>query len=864
MQTVKAFVAFLTLSTFMMNGIPTAQWIQDADAQGVSTAPNVSTAVPNYTPATMPQLSLATSGVANAIAACDAQALLANPNGLKATPTPSKNAKGKSAMAACLPTLSDTAQASDYKFTCDMKCAAPVSMANLNPKTFCTQPIDGSSGNYKSNGEQALKKDTAEVNKYLYYLGFQTDQCTGNDIKAVQAQVAVYQCKMQALASAEGLAANQLQMALNQNNQNFTKMTQFQNQVKDQMSQIDEILGPDPTDPNAKGSDNAQFGGLLGVQKSIQSNIAKWNSNKSTFKNRNDAILQRTTQNQQSLKAQEMGQVTDCLKGNNDMTGGNGGSLECYKPASTTTTDASGKSSSTPVLDSAGNQKLTLQPCGPLEYVRSQVTQAPLRGGLISASRNATAQQYGADFDAMVNSMLRDAGAFDTATSAGALVTRGTDWPSIMQKYSNQMARISAETGINVAAQLQQASTSCNSQGTSWYNQQINSSSSQYNLTLNGDPTKGTPGINGDKRVLNTDVQTANSEITSGLTSAYAVLGGGAPPTCSASDLSTQINTCYSQLDQRASDVLNGTGTTGVSTKAITGGSMTAGFSVACRGINNCVTTYQSVRAAKKTQFTVAAKAAEDFVTQGNSLIQNQLQMFASNLSGLQQQVSASFDAISSKLADLGMTSTAKQKHMEGEGLQTSGGKDGGPTGPYQNPKSMAAVLSGMVQPAGLMDFSDDGTKDLMADVQEQAKSKQEKLAKDIETYQTAQANISSIQSDCNSTAGGGGKNAVTLDTDAYQQCTDNLNACKSAPTQGPASSLMLALADYATADTMTQAKSTAFKNQLNSINVGNDCDANACLAFVTGDPKQMDATSDSGTPSNAPAEKADNKTPPQ
>jgi hypothetical protein len=841
MQTVKAVVAFLTLSTFMLNGVPSVQWMDNADAQttAVTSGSTLSTAVPNYTPATMNQLGLATSQVSNAISACDAKGILADVNGLKATPTPSKNAKGKSAMAACLPTLSDTAQASDYKFTCDMKCAAPVSMANLNPKTFCTQPVDGSSGNYKPNGEPALKKDTAEVNKYLYYLGFQTDQCTGNDIKAVQAQVAVYQCKMQALASAEGVAANQLQMALNQNNQSFTKMTQFQNQVKDQMSQIDEVLGPDPTDPNAKSSLGSS--GLLAVQADMTKQLGDWNTNEGTFITAVAQIQKDTTTNAQTLQSDMMGQVTDCMKGNTNLGVTGGMSLTCFKPITTMSKDASGNTVSTPATDAAGNVRYSKQPCGALEYVKSQITQAPFRGGLTSASRNDQSQSYGAAFDSMMSSMLRDMGADDTATADGKLVGRTTDWATLSAKYAAQMNQLSAETGVNVASQMQQVATSCYSQGTSWKNQQIKSSASAYN--------KKQADIATETTKLNSQLNTGLSDMNKEYGSAMGLLANGAAvsldrSSCTNSD-PAKMQACYSTIKQRLQDMMDGTGTVGTTTKPITGGSMIAGFSVACRGINGCVTTYQNIRSQKKTQLTTAAKASEDFVNQGNTTIQNQLQAFAGNLSGLQQQVTASFNAIADKLAALGMTSTAKPKHMDGEPLQTSGGKDGGPSGPYQNPKSMAAVLSGMVQPSGLMDFNDDGTKDLMADVQDQAKSKQEKLAKDLETYQTAQANISSIQGDCNATGDNDGANALQVagDNDAYQSCQDDLSSCQTQPASGTLANLMSDMSHYVNSE-IPSAKSKSMQKRLNDLSNGSgNCDVSACQSFITGTPKQDDKT---------------------
>jgi hypothetical protein len=788
----KASAAFITLSAFLCSflGAPMVE------AQTVAASTNT---IPNYTPASMFGLTATQTQVSGSLTACDMQfpttggiggllgaqgtgaqigaagaqnsfgaklgqggtcdqlSVPADPNAVKSGSAGDLSGtyyQHKSVTADLLGTSGSSASMPSG-FNCQMTCVPPAGLSDPSCADYTGTTggeLLGKSTKYLAGGQDAATQDLIPLNRYVYFLQLKQTFCGGESLKAVQAQYNNYKCKMDALGKAVGGASTQLQSALNMNNQNFTKMTQFQNQVGDQMSQIDQILGPDPSDPNAKGGTNSQFGGLLGVQAALNQKLPTWTTNAESYKSTGQQITQAYAANTQSLNANEMTQVVDCMKGNTDLGVNGGRSLTCFKPIMTTPPASSSSTASSapvPATDSNGNVKYSQQACGALEYVRSQLVQAGLKNGLKSQSNVDQGNMYGTEFDSMINSMERDMGATDPSDASGnkTLVTRMPNWSDISNKYAGDMAQLYQSTGINVQAQMNTVANNCYNSGTSWKNQQLNSSASPYNVQK----TK----IDGQQDTLKGQYTTGFSDMNGELSSAISALGGTSnAQVCNANGDITKMQACYDKLKNNLQNTLNGTGTAGTSVKTVTGGSMVSSFAVSCRGINNCVNSYKDARSQKKTQLSNAKKATEDFVNTGNTTIQNQLQSFATYLGGLQQQVTAQFGNMQSTLAAMGVESSAQPKYMEGEQLQ-AGGKDGA-GGPYQNPKSMAAVLSGMVQPTGLINFQDSGMQQALNDATKQANSTQKDASKDLSQYSRAQTKLAAIaKGSCENLANG-------------------------------------------------------------------------------------------------------------
>jgi hypothetical protein len=864
----KASAAFITLSAFLCSFLGAPR----VEAQTVAASTNT---IPNYTPASMYGLTATQTQVGGSLSACDAQ--YPSPNSAitgisdllnKKPATPAKGQGGDCTSldvskgitnSSSAPAIEQGRYVSDHvnnnstssgsQFNCQMTCTPPSDM--LDP--VCDNYVDKDNvvvyahlsstitpQHLKipvSDTIQQIKSDKKKLDQYIFWLTEKSTVCAGQKVDLVKAQYANYNCKMQALAAAVSGASSQLQSALTMNNQNFTKMTQFQNQVGDQMSQIDQILGPDPSDPNAKGGTNSQFGGLLGVQAALNQKLPTWTTNAETYKSTGQQITQAYAANTQSLNANEMTQVVDCMKGNTDLGVNGGRSLTCFKPIMTTPPASSSSTASSapvPATDSNGNVKYSQQACGALEYVRSQLVQAGLKNGLKSQSNVDQGNMYGTEFDSMINSMERDMGATDPSDASGnkTLVTRMPNWSDISNKYAGDMAQLYQSTGINVQAQMNTVANNCYNSGTSWKNQQLNSSASPYNVQK----TK----IDGQQDTLKGQYTTGFSDMNGELSSAISALGGTSnAQVCNANGDITKMQACYDKLKNNLQNTLNGTGTAGTSVKTVTGGSMVSSFAVSCRGINNCVNSYKDARSQKKTQLSNAKKATEDFVNTGNSTIQNQLQSFAGYLGTLQQQVSAQFANMQVTLAGLGVISDARPKYMEPEQLQ-AGGKDGA-GGPYQNPRSMAAVLSSMVQPTGLINFQDSGMQQVVADAQKKADEDKKDYADQMSTYQKASSKwnaMASVNSSCIVNAPNiVAENPNVHSDNGVQSCASKIRQCVEVKQYNPG----LPLADFE--NSLSDVLDKNFKNQGDTVEanqasqlrdlINNDSDASCLQASV-------------------------------
>jgi hypothetical protein len=755
MKSLKASIAFLTLMALV---ITQPYGLTYVEAQtGAPTTPGAAM-VPNYAAASMQALlGNASNNVTSAMAACDVGGIAGDKTlqgGLTNLLTKSKSGKGGAGAETGGGDCSSAKSAKEFK--CDMTCSEPTDFADgatcsdyytddgwdQTSTTNVTSKLHNFI--FKDGSKEKYEQDNKAIKSYISFLQFKSSTCVSKTLTDVSAAYAKYQCKMNALSSAVSQASSALQQALTQNSQNHSKMLQFTKQVGDQMKQIDEILGPDSEDPNAKSGGGAQFQGLLGIQKSLNEQLGSWTANEATFKGSVDQIKKDTDTNDQTLEADRMGQVTDCMKGNTNLGVSGGRSLTCYKAVTQATKDSSGASVSTPVTDSSGNVKYSKQACGALEYVRSQVEQAPFRKGMNTNSRRDASVEYTNKFDSMVNSMMRDMGSYDAASADGKLVGRSTSWNDLAKKYSGDMQDLSALSGVNIAAQMNTVASSCYNSSYSWKNQQLRSAASPYNKKKNE--------IQSNTNKLNSQLTQGLSDMNGQYGAAMSILTNGKAvsidrSSCTAND-PAKLQACYSSIKDKMQGIMDGTGAVGTTTKSIAGGSMVPTFSVSCKGITGCVTTYQNIRKMKKAQATASQKATEDFVNTANAQVQNQLQSFAQGLAGLQSQVSAQFGNMQGLLAKLGIESSAKPNFMTPEQLEQQKSPEGG-MGPFGQPKSMASVLSGMVQPTGLMNFQDPGASDILKAAQDKAKSDKQDLADKLKTYQSGSKKLAELATSC-------------------------------------------------------------------------------------------------------------------
>ena len=849
MQPSKVFTAFITLCAFTFNGIPVVQ----ADAV---TAASSSLAVPNYISQGLPTLPGMQNMLKGQVMSCDMQFPVEDASAVNPTDAASKLTrtfldkykakakKGAVKSGGSCEALADNAP--DSEKNCEMTCGEPKDLENIG--TECNDYFDISNNLEckKVNDVQrtlscslytpkiTLAEDGKRLTRFTKFMTWKKTNCTKKNADAIGAQLKNYKCKVELLSKAMSDAAGVVQSALAANNKSYGFMMQFQGQVGEQMSQIDEILGPDRSDPN-KGSNNSQFQGLLGVQAALNAKLPTWTAGNASNKSAVEKISKDYVANDQALVANQMQTVSDCMKGNTNLNVSGGRSLTCFKPAMST--DKDGKP--IPVNDSNGNAKYTMQACGALEYVRSQITQSAFKGGLKSNSIIQQSQTDGAAFDSFVSGMLRDLGASDPSSKDGSgkvLQVRVADWSTLQSKYSANMQELSARTGVNVTAQMQTIANSCFNEGKTWVEQQKSSAGSNYSQKVQE--------INSRSNELKSKMDSDLSAMSGEFSSAVAAMGGSATYQCKDPTNISQEAKCYADIQTKLSDMLNGTGTAGTSIKTINGGSMVAGFGVSCRGVNNCVNTYKSIRTQKKAQLTNAKKATEDFVTKSNNMINDQLQSYAQGLSALQQQASAQFLNMQIKLSSLGIESTAEPKYTDPAQFELGGSKETGP-GPYQMPKggSISAILSGYVQPTGLMDFKNMGGANQMLS---EANKEDKKLATDmgtlLSTYTASDKKLKSLASSCkkgheeadleHGTSTRTADSSAHNDTDTSKEaCQAAYNSCSDNPKSQPSMGVLGLVAKALLSGKVDETKMDDLNKQMNSLK-------DTCSSIVVECPK--------------------------
>ena len=682
---------------------------------------------------------------------------------------------------------------SDFRPTCAMNCNKP---GGLNSSPSCTdwfseqsnQHTDGSdkitstvytpkSGS-TANAKASEAKATKVANGYAEYLMVKS-QCSSSDYDNFMKQYNAYTCQMGALQEGVTRASAQLQITLQANNKQFQKMEQFQTQVNAQVKEVEGILGPDP---ELGGSGSSEFKGLLGIQAELNGKLATMTQQQGAFKTAADKVISDTATNEQTLQSETIQIVSSCMKGERDLGMPGGMSLTCFKPRMTAGgKDASGNATAgTQATDQNGNVIYDKQPCGPVEYIRSKVEQSAYvtsRGVIMSQDRRDQAQDYTAEFDSLMNSIDRELGDFDKSgtTSDGMttrLASRAITWNQIQSDLASTINDLSAKTGLNIGSQLSAVAGHCFSESKTWNQQQQASASSDY--------SKQKAKIAADNNALTGQLNAGLADMNKSYSDVMSVLGSSHVTIdrsqCTQNN-ATKMQACYSQILGNLQNLLEGNGSNTLTAKYITAGTMIPGINVPCQGINGCVTNLKTVRDAQKKLLTAAKTKTQDVVSQGNTQVQQQLQQFSQSLATTQASIMKQYDAMKGTLAKMGIGAPDRPKNMDPEQLIPGEGPppDKVP-GPFANPKSMAGVLSGMVQPGGLVNFQDSGMSDVVQragdKMREDQKAKRDLADKAAETA----SKYSSLT--CNTSGTGSSSSSAGAITRDWSSCDDLANSC--------------------------------------------------------------------------------------
>ncbi|MBS1960003.1 MAG: hypothetical protein JST80_11055 [Bdellovibrionales bacterium] len=655
-----------------------------------------------------------TAGAATGTAADIWKQLLANKKAGRASST-SKDSKS---------TADVVCDIDDSSLPTELTCTAPTKAYDNTTHTFMTD--NTSSG---STAEQADAKSNmtawgtrvSSINEILSRYTGTSPTCPAGraEINKLNNQLT---CMSNAMNKAAAEAAQALQSVLSANQQQYGKMNQYQGEVAEQMQQIDQILGPD----KELGQTGAtEFKGLIALQAELENNLSQAQTAQADFETGAKAADDADKANEDGLETSRLKVVGECLK--NDSTAAAGGkALMCSKPL-TRMGGADGKTE-VPVTDANGRQKVGLVSCGPLRYVQGLIEQRAMmnsRGQVMNkdAEKIQESQEYSASYEGAIDAMMRELGQY---TPGNASVHTWDD----LAKDSQIMGKLQALDsdpnlkGVNIVAKLKSATNKCMSDSTNWAARERKRADSDY--------SKAKAQNDGNRKKLDAQLNNGLASLNKDYKNIMSMLSGQAVAvdryTCP--DTNKRVS-CYKDMLQNARDLLEGNGRAGFTSKLIKGGTMVGGFTVPCRGVNGCVTALKSVRDRQKDHLALAQKAKMDYVNKGNQQAQQQLQSFSQILGVGSRAIQDQFAKMKQALGVAGVTDIPKLEMLEGENLVQSQNGENKEPGPYDMPKNMLAVLSGMS--GGIPDIAKGSTDSAIAAANktfdEQKKALQTKLA---------------------------------------------------------------------------------------------------------------------------------------
>jgi hypothetical protein len=593
-------------------------------------------------------------------------------------------------------------------------------------------------GKQLDEGGKRILEAVQKINIYKAVQNFKTNTCTSQDETDLKLAQELYQCQQKALSDAVSAAALQLQNTLNEHKTAFDRMSQANQELFQQWKDINVILGaqdesdPDPLfkDDNSKSRSN-QFGGLIGLQRALNEDLAQQETEGAQFKQEVDALKVAIQTNNEKLERGRMENVSSCMSQTNSIGVSGGRALTCFSNK-----DAGGKDLG----------KYVKRTCGPLEFLQTQVEQSAYKTGtgnvVQSQERRDNADRLGLEFKNVADSILNDMR--PRGGEQEVLSPDATTWSEISSKYGPALSELSNKTGVNLMGQLEKVASFCFSGGDRWKNQQVRSASSAYG--------KEKAAYEKTRSELNGKLQKGLGKLKKNYSDAMAVLGNQAVAlntfNCTKTDPQKMLD-CYGQIRSHTRDLLEGTGTSATVIRNDKG----QPIAPPCKGINGCVTVLNQARKVKKGHVQEGRKIQTAFSIQARAKIDQDVLGLANMLKGLQQQVSAQYGVVSGLANKLGVKANASPKMVDGpEALQpveeSKGPPPSGP-GPYKSPGDMAKVLSGKMMPGGMINFADDGMGEFVAEAMDKIKEKKEKAKEDLDKFKDRSKEIQELAQSC-------------------------------------------------------------------------------------------------------------------
>jgi|GEM_PF-4053573 len=629
---------------------------------------------------------------------------------------------------------------------CNMECPRPEQEDSSCADYFGSREVSGRyNDKNKTDGLKRIRAALDRITVYKRFMNFKMNNCASQEKNELMLAQQAYACTQKALSDAVSAAAAQLQMALNQQKGDFEKMSQANQQLYQQWKDINTALGsndPDDSDPlfrdGADKNQSNQFGGLLGIQRALNQDLAEQESKGSQFKEEVENLKRDVQRNNDMLESGRMGEVSKCMSTSNSIGVAGGRALTCFKPM----VDKDGR----PVADASGKPRFAKVTCGPIEYLRTQVEQSALvtSGGNVVRSQNRQdeAQVRGQEFQNIADSILQDM--TPNRGEGEVLSPNSTTWSDLTSKYGAALNELSQKSGVNLMGQLEKVASHCFSQGDKWRNQQIRSPSSSY----------GKLKAEADNRrtKLNGELQKGLGELNKNYSDAMAVLGRQAVAlnrfNCTKTDPQKMLD-CFDSIRSNTRDILEGTGASATVIRNDKG----QPIAPPCKGINGCVTVLNNARKSKKGQVQEGRKIQAEYSTKARSDVDNQMLVLANMLKGLQGQVSAQFGSVAGLANALGVTAkTSPNMITDPEALEAAESNNAKPPsgdGPYKSPRDMSRVLSAKMQPGGMMDFANDGMGDMMASAMQKIQEKQDKAREDLASFKDVSKGLDELARTC-------------------------------------------------------------------------------------------------------------------
>jgi len=533
-----------------------------------------------------------------------------------------------------------------------------------------------------------------------------------------------------------------------------------------------EILGGDPNNPLAKGAmeaGNAQFGGLLGMQKQLDTLSKQWTdmekgregaaggdgAMKGGWTSRVKKVKRMPGIAKARLERRRMDAVQKCLSPAAASGTGSGAYL-CRKEVSP--------------------GKFADQACGGMEHIKTLLTQAAYKrsGGAIlkdgTSKANATLLQN--MFDQV---MAEVNGRFEAPDSGGAQGGQGQGTASLAPKYTT-WAQVSSGAqgaidalqaklaqvgmGYNFKGQLERVASQCFKQGDTVRSQEMaEGSDSQYQQDLEK--------YNDERTALTGEITKGLNDVTKNYGQAVAVLTGNQMNVsldkfgCSQEN-PDQMLSCFGKVRQAVEDLQTGRNGSGAVTRVIQGvpGNppfQVPGLKISCVGIEKCVKEFSRYQGDVKKVMDMAVNQRAQFVKQANQNVRNQLGGFAQFLGKLQQGVDAQYSKMAGLMTSMGASDVKSQlEHIkEPEQLKEAqcsrDPKEGGGMCPslIGQPENMTKVLSGLSGPQGLLDFNDSKLTDNLASAKKSIGEKKEKDREALKKFDSLDEKYGELADSC-------------------------------------------------------------------------------------------------------------------